>query len=132
MRRGCAPTAPTLMTTGDIARALLVCQRTAARMIDDGEIEAWKIPGSKHRRATRESVMAYAARHGIPVADDSAPEILSRHQVAAMVDMPPKTVARWIEEGRLRESRIRWRRGITLDDLLDFCNANDIRMRRVD
>jgi ribosome-interacting GTPase 1 len=76
--------------------------------------------------------MAYAERHGIPVADDAAPEILSRHQVSAMVDMPPKTVARWIEEGRLRESRIRWRRGITLDDLLDFCNENGIRMRRVD
>jgi excisionase family DNA binding protein len=120
------------MTTGDIARVLMICQRTAAKMMDSGEIVSWKLPNSSHRRATRESVMDYAKKHGIPIHDPAFPDILTREQVARTVDMPLKTVVRWIEQGRLREVSNRWQYGIHRDDLLDFCNANGIRMKATD
>jgi excisionase family DNA binding protein len=119
------------MTTGDIARVLMICQRTAAKLIDSGQIIAWKLPGSTHRRATRESVMDYARRHGIPAFGERDPDILAFEEVARVVDMPLKTVRRWIEDGRLPKARSPWQNGVHRNDLLDFCNANGIRMRPI-
>lgn len=51
--------ADTYLTTGAVAKALGLCPRTIAKMFDDGHLAGYKIPGSKFRRISRQSVIDF-------------------------------------------------------------------------
>lgn len=64
----------TYLTSGDVARMFDVAPRTAMRWIDTGELEFFRLPGRKlDRRVTRQSVVAFAARHGLPMPAELLP-----------------------------------------------------------
>jgi excisionase family DNA binding protein len=49
-----------VFTTGEVAHIFQVSSRTAAKWIDSGQLVGYKIPGSRDRRVTVESLMAFA------------------------------------------------------------------------
>jgi excisionase family DNA binding protein len=53
------------LTTGAVAQAIGCSPRYAARLIDSGRLIGYRLPGSKHRRVTAESLLAYMEHHGI-------------------------------------------------------------------
>lgn len=109
-----------------------ISQRLLCQWVDEGRIAAWRIPGSSHRRLRRETVIAFAKANRIgDYAEEPDPEIdgLALDDVAKAVDMPLATVRRWIDEERLPSRQVGATRRVKVDDLLEFCNANEIRMR---
>lgn len=63
------------LTTGEAARLLRMGQQTVIRMIDEGRLTGYRLPGSRVRRVTLSAVKSLAAQHGIPL-DESAVERL--------------------------------------------------------
>lgn len=122
-----------MIGTAEVAAILGVSQRLVSKWLDDGRIPGWRVPNSRHRRFRRSAIVEYARQHGIRTvamdseSDDS--ESLAPHAVAKAVDMPLETVRRWIDEGRLPSRQVGATRRVEVDDLLEFCNANEIRMR---
>lgn len=55
-----------VLTTGQVAEAIGVGSRTAAKLIDSGRLKGWRIPGSRMRRVAREELVRFMAEHGIP------------------------------------------------------------------
>ena len=53
-------------TTGDIARMCGVTRRTVIEWIDSGKLEGYRIPGSRHRRVSVESLRDFQSRHKLP------------------------------------------------------------------
>ena len=53
-------------TTGEVADLCHVTIPTVIKWIDSGELEGFKIPGSKNRRITRESLLAFMKKFKIP------------------------------------------------------------------
>lgn len=64
------PAAPTDYSTLEAAKLLGMAVRSVQLMVDRGELEAWKTPGG-HRRISRESVQAWAARRGTTLATEA-------------------------------------------------------------
>ena len=132
MRRGCLSENPDILGSGEASRILGISQRLMCKWIDEGRISAWRIPGSSHRRLRRETVIEFAKANRMGEhANDPDPEVdgLALADVVKAVDMPLETVRRWIDEARLPSRQIGATRRVRLDDLLEFCNANEIRMR---
>ncbi len=50
-------------TTGDIARLFGVSNRTAAKMIDQGSLQAHTVPGGKERRVLHSTLEEYVSAH---------------------------------------------------------------------
>jgi len=61
-------------TTGQAAKLCRVSQQTIIRMFDTGHLVGFKVPGSKFRRITRESLLTFMRAHGIPTDRLTAPE----------------------------------------------------------
>lgn len=53
-------------TTGEVADLCHVTIPTVIKWIESGELEGFKIPGSKNRRITRESLLEFMNRYHIP------------------------------------------------------------------
>lgn len=53
-------------TTGEVAEICHVTIPTVIKWIDSGELEGFKIPGSKNRRITRESLLDFMKKYKIP------------------------------------------------------------------
>ena len=53
-------------TTGEIARLCQVTKRTVIQWIDGGKLKGYRIPGSRHRRVSAESLREFTKHHGIP------------------------------------------------------------------
>lgn len=56
-----------VMTTGEAAGALGISQQTVIRLCDDGSLESFRIPGSKHRRISLAVVVEFSAERNIPL-----------------------------------------------------------------
>ena len=56
-----------VFTTGDVAKLVGVNFRTVIRWIDRGELDGYKLPGRGDHRVTRESLLAFIRKHGMPV-----------------------------------------------------------------
>ncbi len=56
----------TSYTTGDVARACNVTKRTVIKWIDGGKLKGYRIPGSRHRRVSAESLREFLRKYKIP------------------------------------------------------------------
>jgi two-component system OmpR family response regulator len=59
---------PQYLTTGDCSRITGLSQQTIIRAIDKGLLVGFRVPGSKHRRVTKESLKSFAELNGMPEA----------------------------------------------------------------
>ena len=55
-----------VLTTGEVAKICNVAARTVSKWFDAGQIEGYRIPGSKDRRIPVQSLMNFMQEHGIP------------------------------------------------------------------
>jgi len=69
----------TVLTTSDICRLLHVSTRTAGKLGDSGALPCWRL--GMQRRWTRETVLAFAHQHGIPL----PPEEVRRTQTQVLL-----------------------------------------------
>ncbi len=58
---------PGPLTTGEVAIACGVAQRTVTKWFDSGRLKGWRIPGSQDRRFSREDVCRFLIANGMPV-----------------------------------------------------------------
>lgn len=56
----------TVFTTGEAARICKVSQQTIIRCFDAGQLQGFRVPGSRFRRIPRESLFNFMKEHGIP------------------------------------------------------------------
>lgn len=61
-----------ILTTGAVSKIIGMSQRTVCRLIDDGWLSGWKVPGSSHRRVARRDLEAFMSEHGIPMPTSEA------------------------------------------------------------
>ena len=55
-----------VLTTGEVAKICNVAARTVSKWFDAGQIEGYRIPGSKDRRIPVQSLMNFMQEHAIP------------------------------------------------------------------
>ena len=55
-----------ILTTGEVARICGVTRRTVIDWIDSGKLEGFRIPGSRHRRVSSESLRRFQSLHKMP------------------------------------------------------------------
>lgn len=56
-------------TTGEAALICRVSQQTVIRLFDQGHLAGFRVPGSKKRWITREGLLAFMQKNGIPPTD---------------------------------------------------------------
>jgi two-component system, OmpR family, response regulator RpaA len=54
------------LTTGEAARICKVSQQTIIRCFDSGELEGYRVPGSRFRRITEKKLRAFMEAHNMP------------------------------------------------------------------
>jgi excisionase family DNA binding protein len=54
-------------TTGQCAATMGASPRTAAKLIDSGELKGYRLPGSNDRRVAEHDLVAFLVRHGMPI-----------------------------------------------------------------
>jgi excisionase family DNA binding protein len=55
-----------VLTTGEVAKVCNVAARTVSKWFDSGQIEGYRIPGSKDRRIPVQALLNFMQDHGIP------------------------------------------------------------------
>jgi len=55
-----------VLTTGEVAKICNVAARTVSKWFDSGQIDGYRIPGSKDRRIPVQSLLGFMQEHGIP------------------------------------------------------------------
>jgi len=63
-----------IFSTGKAAKIVGVCPRTLNKWIDTGKLEGFRIPGSLHRRVTRESLIKFLNSSGMPIPEALRPD----------------------------------------------------------
>lgn len=56
-----------VLTTGEVARICNVASRTVSKWFDSGQLQGYRIPGSKDRRIPVSSLVKFMKSHGIPL-----------------------------------------------------------------
>jgi|TARA_B100001059_G_scaffold175883_1_gene176271 excisionase family DNA binding protein len=56
-----------VLTTGEVAKICNVASRTVSKWFDSGQIQGYRIPGSKDRRIPVASLVTFMKEHGIPM-----------------------------------------------------------------
>ena len=56
-----------VFTTGEVAKICNVAARTVSKWFDSGQLQGYRIPGSKDRRITVANLMQFMKAHGIPL-----------------------------------------------------------------
>lgn len=56
-----------VLTTGEVARICNVASRTVSKWFDSGQLQGYRIPGSKDRRIPVSSLIKFMKSHGIPL-----------------------------------------------------------------
>ncbi len=56
-----------VFTTGEVAKICNVAARTVSKWFDSGQLQGYRIPGSKDRRIPVGSLMQFMKSHGIPL-----------------------------------------------------------------
>lgn len=56
-----------VLTTGEVAKICNVAARTVSKWFDSGQINGYRIPGSKDRRIPVSSLVQFMRAHGIPM-----------------------------------------------------------------
>ena len=55
-----------VFTTTDVGRICSVSANTVVRWINKGLLHCYRVPGSKHRRVTRDELAKFLEVHGMP------------------------------------------------------------------
>ena len=55
-----------VLTTGEVAKICNVAARTVSKWVDSGQLEGYRIPGSKDRRIPVQALTTFMRQHGIP------------------------------------------------------------------
>lgn len=76
-------------TTGEVAELCHVTIPTVIKWIESGELEGFKIPGSKNRRITRDSLLKFMHKYEIPTTDleKNKPRILVVDDEQAVLEL---------------------------------------------
>ncbi|MDP7005971.1 MAG: response regulator [Phycisphaerales bacterium] len=123
-----------VLTTGEVAKICNVAARTVSKWFDSGQIDGYRIPGSKDRRIPVQSLMNFMQEHGIPLdglmagntrvlvvdSDDDVVNTLERvfsEQTEYVVESCTNPFAAGVECERFRPH-------VMLFDL-SFCEEND-------
>src|SRR6056297_1253396 len=56
-----------VLTTGEVAEICKVAPRTVSKWFDTGELEGYRIPGSKDRRIPLNSLVKFMKKHRMPM-----------------------------------------------------------------
>jgi excisionase family DNA binding protein len=56
-----------VLTTGEVAKICNVASRTVSKWFDAGQLEGYRIPGSKDRRIPVDKLIKFMKAHGIPL-----------------------------------------------------------------
>ena len=56
-----------VLTTGEVAKICNVASRTVSKWFDSGQLEGYRIPGSKDRRIPIANLMTFMKQHNIPM-----------------------------------------------------------------
>jgi len=56
-----------VLTTGEVAKICNVASRTVSKWFDSGQLEGYRIPGSKDRRIPVDKLIKFMKAHGIPL-----------------------------------------------------------------
>lgn len=56
-----------VLTTGEVARICNVAPRTVSKWFDSGQLNGYRIPGSKDRRIPVDQLLRFMRTHGIPL-----------------------------------------------------------------
>lgn len=56
-----------VLTTGEVAKICNVASRTVSKWFDSGQLEGYRIPGSKDRRIPVDKLVRFMKQHGIPL-----------------------------------------------------------------
>ena len=56
-----------IYTTGDVARICCVAPRTVVKWLEAGHLKGYILPDSRHRRITKDSLVTFMEKHGIPM-----------------------------------------------------------------
>lgn len=64
-----------VLTTGDVARICNVAPRTVSKWFDNGQLNGYRIPGSKDRRIPMAELLRFMKAHNIPTASLPAGKI---------------------------------------------------------
>jgi excisionase family DNA binding protein len=54
-------------TTSEVAKICQVSERTVAKWLDMGLLKGYRLPGSRDRRVTRDSLVRFFEENGIPL-----------------------------------------------------------------
>lgn len=61
-----------VLTTGEVARLCQVTKRTVINWLDSGQLQGYRVPGSRHRRVPYENVLSFMREYGLPSPERSA------------------------------------------------------------
>ena len=65
-----------VLTTGQVARICKVAPRTVSKWFDRGQLQGYKIPGSRDRRIPVRQLISFMKEHGMPTDDvEAGPEL---------------------------------------------------------
>ncbi|MFM7133902.1 MAG: response regulator [Planctomycetota bacterium] len=67
MREGFNFNEKDVLTTGEVARICNVASRTVSKWFDSGQLQGYRIPGSKDRRIPVSNLMQFMKKHNIPM-----------------------------------------------------------------
>jgi excisionase family DNA binding protein len=56
-----------VLTTGEVARICNVASRTVSKWFDSGQLQGYRIPGSKDRRIPVSNLLQFMKKHNIPM-----------------------------------------------------------------
>jgi len=68
-----------VFSTGDVARICGLSQQTVIRCFDEGQLQGFRVPGSKFRRIPRESLIRFMKANSIPL------ELLEGQKIRVLV-----------------------------------------------
>ena len=54
-----------ILTTTEVSILLSMSSKTVCRLVDDGWLPGWRIPGSLHRRISRRALEAFIKEHNM-------------------------------------------------------------------
>lgn len=56
-----------VLTTGEVAKLCKVAPRTVSKWFDSGQLQGYRIPGSKDRRIPMTGLIRFMKQHGMPI-----------------------------------------------------------------
>lgn len=69
----------TAFTIPDVARLCSVCPATAVRWFDSGRLRGYRVPGSGHRRVSRDHLERFLKEYDLPGLDKLIDDLETAH-----------------------------------------------------